>query len=66
MALEQYMFDEAFNFHDENQASFKPKQDEPPNERWPPLGAASSDENGSTMVENQEDRYEYFWEKSNF
>eukprot|EP00794_Sanderia_malayensis_P014532 gene14532-16034_t len=55
MAFEQYMFEEAFDFHDESLSAYKMKsENEPPNERWPPLGAASSDENASATGENNE------------
>ena len=48
MALEEFMFDEAFNFHQggnekEELASFH-FPNPPQVERWPPLGAVSTDE----------------------
>lgn len=57
MDLDQYMFDEAFDFKDDR-PSFQQKnnfQDPPPIERWPPLGAASDDNASVTMEE--ENRY---------
>lgn len=55
MALEGFMFEEAFEFQDVDSDGTKFSHSNPPQvERWPPLGAASTEESFSTFRENEQ------------
>ncbi|XP_065072091.1 RUN domain-containing protein 1-like isoform X2 [Rhopilema esculentum] len=60
MALERYMFDEAFDFHDPfgNEGKKSSYSNPPQVERWQPLGAASTEENPATFRENESSKDE--------
>ena len=54
MALESFMFDEAFEFQENEDNGQKYNVFHPPQaERWPPLGAASTEESFANFRENE-------------
>ena len=55
MELDSVMFDEAFEFQDNQRDGPKYYHSNPPqDERWPPLGAASTEDSFTSFRENEQ------------